>query len=259
MGRPLMYLACTHAGHRLAGTAALIAAAVLAVVTAHPAAAQDSFRIETYAGGCLEIADASTHNGAPLQQYRCLGTDNQLFTTKDAGDGLVGIKTFAGQCLEVLDSDQDDSIVQGDCEDRYVFQEFQIHDLGDGTVLIEAHNTLYWTIEEAHPGLLAPVVLDGPSSVSPAGALHPAAGLLRHRRTPALRRTQHHAPADRRPQTADRRPQTADRRPQTADRGPGSRRSAHPGRRRPPLDGLDVLRRMGLARELARPLLRSPL
>ncbi|MFD9099424.1 RICIN domain-containing protein [Streptomyces collinus] len=126
MGRPLMNLACTRAG------AALIAAAVLAVVTAHPAAAQDPFRIETYAGGCLEIADASTHNGAPLQQYRCLGTDNQLFTTQDAGGGLVKIKTFAGKCLEVLDSDPsvDDSIVQGDCDDRYVFQEFQIHDLG---------------------------------------------------------------------------------------------------------------------------------
>ncbi|MFI9248148.1 RICIN domain-containing protein [Streptomyces sp. NPDC053086] len=160
MGRPLMNLACTRAG------AALIAAAVLAVVTAHPAAAQDSFRIETYAGGCLEIADASTHNDAPLQQYRCLGTDNQLFTTQDAGDGLVRIKTFAGKCLEVLDSDPsfDDSIVQGDCDSRYNFQEFQIHDLGDGTVQIEAHNTLYWTVEEGHPGLLAPIVLDGPSS-----------------------------------------------------------------------------------------------
>ncbi|MET8586407.1 RICIN domain-containing protein [Streptomyces collinus] len=125
------------------------------------------FRIETDAGGCLEIADASTHNGAPLQQYRCLGTDNQLFTTQDAGDGLVKIKTFAGKCLEVSDSDPsvDDSIVQGDCDDRYVFQEFQIHDVGDGTVEIEAHNTLYWTIEAGHPGLLAPIVLHGPSSL----------------------------------------------------------------------------------------------
>ncbi|MFF7953377.1 RICIN domain-containing protein [Streptomyces griseorubiginosus] len=162
-----MNLACTRAGHRLAATAALIAAAVLTVVTAHPAAAQDSFRIETYNGGCLEIADASTHNGAPLQQYRCLGTDNQLFTTEDTGDGdgSVRIKTFAGKCLEVLDSDPsvDDTIVQGDCDDRYSFQEFQIHDLGEGEVDIEV-NHLFLTVEEGHGEFLAPVVLHGPSS-----------------------------------------------------------------------------------------------
>ncbi|MYT03106.1 hypothetical protein GT021_00025 [Streptomyces sp. SID5470] len=162
-----MNLACTRAGHRLAATAALIAAAVLTVVTAHPAAAQDSFRIETYNGGCLEIADASTHNGAPLQQYRCLGTDNQLFTTQDTGDGdgSVRIKTFAGKCLEVLDSDPsvDDTIVQGDCDDRYSIQEFQIHDLGDLEVAIEV-NHLFLTVEEGHGGFLAPVVLHGDGS-----------------------------------------------------------------------------------------------
>jgi hypothetical protein len=167
MGRPLMNLACTRAGHRLAATAALIAAAVLTVVTAHPAAAQDSFRIETYNGGCLEIADASTHNGAPLQQYRCLGTDNQLFTTQDTGDGdgSVRIKTFAGKCLEALDSDPsvDDTIVQGDCDDRYSIQEFQIHDLGDREVAIEV-NHLFLTVEEGHGGFLAPVVLHGDGS-----------------------------------------------------------------------------------------------
>ncbi|MEU0413907.1 RICIN domain-containing protein [Streptomyces griseorubiginosus] len=84
-------------------------------------------------GGCLEIADGSTHNGAPLQQYRCLGTDSQLFTTEDTGDGdgSVRIKTFAGKCLEILygDPSGDDTIVQGDCDDRYSIQEFQIHDL----------------------------------------------------------------------------------------------------------------------------------
>ncbi|MFF4846219.1 RICIN domain-containing protein [Streptomyces collinus] len=163
-----MNLARTRAGHRLAGTAALIAAAVLAVVTAHPAAAQDSFRIETYNGGCLGIADASTHNGAPLQQYRCLGTDNQLFTTEDTGDGdgSVRIKTFAGKCLEILygDPSADDTIVQGDCDSRYTIQEFQIHDLGDGEVDIEANNHLYWTVEEGHGEFLAPVVLHGPNS-----------------------------------------------------------------------------------------------
>lgn len=163
-----MNLACTRAGHRLAGTAALIAAAVLAVVTAHPSAAQDSFRIETYSGGCLEIADASTHNGAPLQQYRCLGTDNQLFTTEDTGDGdgSIRIKTFAGKCLEILYGDPfvADTIVQGDCDSRYAHQEFQIHDLGGGEVEIEANNHLYLTVEEGHGGFLAPVVLDDPSS-----------------------------------------------------------------------------------------------
>jgi hypothetical protein len=49
--------------------------------------------------------------------------------------------------------------VQGDCDSRYTTQEFQFHDLGDGTVQIEAHNHLYWTVEKGHSGLLAPVVL----------------------------------------------------------------------------------------------------
>ncbi|MEW2128590.1 RICIN domain-containing protein [Streptomyces sp. NPDC007259] len=111
--------------------------------------------------GCLEIADASTHNDAPLQQYRCLDTDNQRFTTEDAGDGLVRIRTFAGKCLETLRSDPsfNDPIVQGDCDSRYAFQEFFIHDMGDGTVRIEADSTLLWGVDNGHPGLLAPVVL----------------------------------------------------------------------------------------------------
>ncbi|MET7344561.1 RICIN domain-containing protein [Streptomyces sp. NPDC005547] len=156
-----MNFAHTRAGHFLAVSAALVAAAVFPVVTAHPAAAQDSFRIETVAGGCLEIADASTHNDAPLQQYRCLDTDNQRFTTEDAGDGLVRIRTFAGKCLETLRSDPsfNDPIVQGDCDSRYAFQEFFIHDMGDGTVRIEADSTLLWGVDNGHPGLLAPVVL----------------------------------------------------------------------------------------------------
>ncbi|MFJ6841057.1 hypothetical protein ACIQRE_00130 [Streptomyces griseoluteus] len=46
-------------------------------------------------------------------------------------DGLVKIKTFAGKCLEVSARDPSvETIVQGDCDDRYTFQEFQIHDLG---------------------------------------------------------------------------------------------------------------------------------
>ena len=111
-----------------AGAAALAAAAMVPVVAASPAAAQDSVEIGTFAGKCLDVDGQSPADGARIVQYHCDGLFNQRFTIREVGNGQVEIETFAGKCLDVDGQNPADGarIVQYHCDGLFN-QRFTLH------------------------------------------------------------------------------------------------------------------------------------
>ncbi|GHF77171.1 hypothetical protein GCM10018790_64100 [Kitasatospora xanthocidica] len=108
-----------HSASRLphARTAAVIVGSVVALLAALPAPAAHASGADTYvttfvnvnSGKCLEIADLSTDDGAPAQQWDCDGGDNQLWdVVYHPGGQYTIVNRHSGKCLEIADFDRED-------------------------------------------------------------------------------------------------------------------------------------------------------
>ncbi|CAM5469989.1 RICIN domain-containing protein [Streptomyces avidinii] len=84
----------------LGGT--LVTALTLAVVPTPASAGTvfDDFR-NANSGKCLEVADWSTANGAPVRQWDCSGGNNQKWTWNS--ETLTMVNRHSGKCLEIAD------------------------------------------------------------------------------------------------------------------------------------------------------------
>jgi ricin-type beta-trefoil lectin protein/pregnancy-associated plasma protein-A len=72
----------------------------------------------TNSGKCLDVPNGSTSTGIQLQQYSCIGVDNEKWSFSDQGDGRLRIKNKRSNlCVEVAGSSMEAhaAIQQGTC------------------------------------------------------------------------------------------------------------------------------------------------
>lgn len=100
---------------------AIVGALAVAGVVAHPAgpAAASPLGVERIAensGKCLDVTGVSTADGAPIQQWDCLGTANQRVTIESVGSGSSWYRlrfAHSGKCLDVTNaSTADGALIQ---------------------------------------------------------------------------------------------------------------------------------------------------
>jgi streptogrisin C len=99
--------------------------------------------VARHSGKCLDIASASTANGATVQQYDCWSGTNQQFELRDAGSGYVQIVArHSGKCLDVASASTANgaTVQQYDCWSG-TNQQFQLRDAGSGYVQIVARHS----------------------------------------------------------------------------------------------------------------------
>ncbi|KAF4407732.1 MULTISPECIES: RICIN domain-containing protein [Streptomyces] len=96
---------------RRAFTAALsvlaLSGAMLAAGSAAPASAGPfNTKLQTHhSGKCLDVANASTADGAFVQQWRCYSTANQNWNFTSVGDGYYTVSAdHSDKCLDVAEA-----------------------------------------------------------------------------------------------------------------------------------------------------------
>ena len=62
--------------------------------------------IAKHSGKCLDVANASLSDGAPVNQYHCTGGNNQLWSINEDANGFVTLTNkLSGKCLDVPGAD----------------------------------------------------------------------------------------------------------------------------------------------------------
>lgn len=87
-----------------------------------------------HSGKCVDVAAASTADGANIQQWSCNGKSNQKWTLKDLGSGLYEVKAVhSGKCADVAgwSTVNGGNIQQWTCRGKSN-QKWRITDLGSG-------------------------------------------------------------------------------------------------------------------------------
>ena len=114
------------------------------IMAAAKATAPDALPDGTYtiasafSGKCVDIAAASTANGAQVQQYRCNGTGAQAFALKNMGQGWYRLlNTHSGKAIDIASaSTSDGAKVQQYTDNGTSAQRFTIKPGSDATTFV---------------------------------------------------------------------------------------------------------------------------
>ncbi|THV36456.1 RICIN domain-containing protein [Glycomyces buryatensis] len=99
--------------------------------------------VARHSGKCLDVASASTANGATVQQYDCWNGANQQFEVRDSGSGYAQIiARHSGKCLDVASASTANgaTVQQYDCWNG-ANQQWDLRDAGGGYVQIVARHS----------------------------------------------------------------------------------------------------------------------
>jgi hypothetical protein len=151
----------TRAWHGLA--IGIITALALGVTPSANAAPDQPYdrevEIVTFAGKCVDVYGAGSHNGAPIIQWDCTGNANQRFHIRQVGRGLVEIRTLHYKCLDVEGANpgRGTRILQWDCTGN-PNQRFYLRQVGNGQVEIRTFSSRCFDVRSGHPDRGTPII-----------------------------------------------------------------------------------------------------